>query len=259
MRDLLDQEFLAALANKITNFGDRTRFVGCVNDWKAAVSQLNGESSVANRKNLEEAEERYMSIVGEIVDRYDPDPDRQQDEDGGIKKFRTKKNALEYLLEAGWKIGQSQFYKHCKDGLLRPQADGSYAQKAVDKYAKTWLKQLATGQKVNDRMDRMQEEKLEADLRASKFKMEEAEFNLGVRKSKFIPRDDFELAIVGRAVAFMAHLNHTVQSEAADWIELVGGDQTRAPELVQAISRAIEQRMGDFAADAEFDVILEAN
>lgn len=173
--------------------------------------------------------------------------------------FRTKKEAYEYLVGAGWKIGQSQFYKHCSQNYLRPSEDGTYAQKTVDKYAKTWLKQVATGQKVNERLDKMQEEKLEADLRASKFKMEEAEFNLGIRKNKFIPRDDFELAIVGRAVAFMAHLNHTVQSEAADWIDIVGGDQSRAPELVQAISRAIEQRMGDFAIDAEFEVILEGN
>ena len=173
--------------------------------------------------------------------------------------FKTKKAALDYLLGEGWKIGQSQFYKHCSENYLRPSADGTYAQKAVDKYAKTWLKQVATGQKVNERMDKMQEQKLEADLRASRYKLEEAEFNLGIRKNKFIPREDFELAIVGRAVAFMAHLNHSVQAEAADWIDIVGGDQARAPELVAAVSRAIEQRMGDFAADAEFDVILEAN
>lgn len=173
--------------------------------------------------------------------------------------FPTQKAAMEYLVAAGWKVSKSHFSRHCKEKLLRPESDGSYSQKACDKYAKTWLKTVATGQKVNERMDKMQEEKLEVDLRAAKFKMEEAEFNLGVRKNKFVPRDDFELAIVGRAVAFMAHLNHTIQTEAAEWIDIVGGDQTRAPELVAAISRAVEQRMGDFAADAEFDVILEAN
>jgi hypothetical protein len=173
--------------------------------------------------------------------------------------FKTKKAVFEHLQSTGWQIGQSQFYAHCKGGLLRPLKEGGYNQKAVDKYAKTWLKQLATGQKLNERMDRMQEEKLEADLRASKFKMEEAEFNLGIRKNKFVPREDFELAIVARAVAFMAHLNHTVQSDAAEWIDIVSGDHARVAELVQAISRAIEQRMGDFAVDAEFDVILEAN
>ena len=173
--------------------------------------------------------------------------------------FTNKKAVHEYLQDQGWKIGQTQFYKHCKDNLLRPSSDGKYTKKAVDRYAKTWLKKIATGKKVNEHLDQLQEEKLAADLRTAKFKMEEAEFNLGIRKKKFIPREDFELAIVGRAVAFMAHLNHTVQSDSADWIDLVEGNQARAPELVQAITRAIEQRMGDFAADAEFDVILEAN
>jgi hypothetical protein len=175
--------------------------------------------------------------------------------------FKTQTAALKYLNEQGWKIGKSQFNKHCTGPvpLVRPLEDGTYGKKALDKYAKVNLKQVSTGKRVNDRMDRMQEEKLEHDLKAAKLKMEEAEFNLGIRKNKFIPRDEFELAIVGRAVAFMAHLNHTIQSNVAEWVEIVGGDQARAPELVQAISQAVEQRMGDFAVDADFDVILEAN
>jgi hypothetical protein len=83
--------------------------------------------------------------------------------------------------------------------------------------------------------------------------------DLGVRRQKFIPRDDFELAVVARAVAFMAHLNHAVQANAPDWIDLVNGDQQRAAELVHAVSAVIETRMSDFSADAEFEVILEAN
>lgn len=176
-----------------------------------------------------------------------------------MSDYKNKKAVIAYLSSAGWQISQSQFYNHCKNGLLRPEQNGQYSQKAADKYAKTWLKQAATGQKINERLDRMQEEKLEHDLRASKYKMEEAEFNLGIRKNKFVPREDFELAIVGRAVAFMAHLNHTIQTETAEWIDIVNGDQARAPELVQAITRAVEQRMADFATDAEFEVILEAN
>lgn len=176
-----------------------------------------------------------------------------------METFPSKRAALEYLQDEGWQISQSQFYAHCKQQLLRPGTDGKYTSKAADKYAKMYLRSRETGQKVNEKLDRMQEEKLENDLKTSRLKIEEAEFSLGIRKGKFIPRDEVELMIVGRAVAFMAHLNHSIQSGVPDWIDIVGGDQARAPELVAAISEAIEQRMGDFAADVEFDVILEAN
>ena len=256
MRDLKDQTFIQQLLEKVTSSGDKQTIVRVVTDHGKALKALHADSTVANRKNFLDAEEQYLKNVSEIASRYYPEDDG---EESTPQTFKNKKEALEYIQESGWQISQSQFYAHCKSGLLRPGADGQYQQRAVDRYAKTWLKQLATGERVNERTDRLQQEKMEVDLSTSKFKMEEAEFNLGIRKNKFIPREDFELAIVGRAVAFMAHLNHTVQSEAADWIDIVGGNQDRAPELVAAISRAIEQRMGDFAADAEFDVILEAN
>lgn len=173
--------------------------------------------------------------------------------------FATKKAVFEHLKAEGWQISQSQFYAHCKERYLRPDKEGKYTLKAVEKYAKNWLKLAATGEKANSEYDRKMERKLDAELKSAEIRAEKDLFELETKRGRFIPRDEFELAIVGRAVAFMAHLNHTVQTNAAEWIDIVGGDQARAPELVQAISRDIEQRMGDFAADAEFDVIMEAN
>lgn len=171
--------------------------------------------------------------------------------------FKNKKMVLEHLLNAGWQISQTQFYQHCKEGLLRPGKDGKFTEAAVDKYAKRWLRLVETGEKVPDKIDRMNEERADLELKTAKIKLAREEHELGVKQSKFIPRDEFELAVVGRAVAFMAHLNHMVQELAPDWIDLVGGEQARQQELVHAISKSIEQRMSDFAADAEFDVILD--
>ena len=173
--------------------------------------------------------------------------------------FATKKEVLDHLLAAGWQIGQSQFYAHCKEGRLRPEKEGGYTLKAVEKYAGLHLRLIATGMKVNDKLDRMQEARLEVELATARVKLTREEHDLGVKQAKFIPRADFELAIVARAVAFMAHLNHTVQAKVPDWINVVGGDQRYAADLVAVISGTIEQRMSDFAADVEFDVILEAN
>lgn len=174
--------------------------------------------------------------------------------------FKSKSAVFNYLKGHGkWSISKSQFYKHCADRLLRPGTDGKYTQQAVEKYAKQYLKDATTGRKETDRLDRMHEEKLKVELNSAKVKLEKDQHDLDTRKGKFVSRDDFELAIVSRAVAFMAHLNHAIQANTPDWIELVNGDQQRAAELVHAVSGVVEQRMGDFAADVEFDVILEVN
>lgn len=257
MRDLKDQQFIKELLEKVNSAGDKQTLVRVVTDHSKALKALHAESTVTNRKNFLAAEAEYLKNVGEIAARYFPEDDL---EEVFPQSFKNKKAVYEHLAQVGtWQIGRSQFYEHCKQGLLRPGADGQYQLKAVEKYAKTWLKALATGQKVNEKMDRLQERKLEAETRAAELRHDRERFELDAKIGRFIPRDQFELAVVGRAVAYMAHLSHMVHTEAADWIDIVGGDQARAPELVAAVLRTIEQRMSDFAADAEFEVIFEAN
>lgn len=177
-----------------------------------------------------------------------------------MEVFKSKAAVFRYLKEQGeWAVSRSQFYAHCNDRLLRPDKDGQFTLAAVNKYAKQHLKDAETGRKSSDRLDKLHEEKVEIELRQAKIKLEKDQHDLDTRKGKYVSRDDFELAIVSRAVAFMAHLNHAVQSSVPDWIDLVGGDQRRAAELVHAISEVVGQRMGDFAADAEFEVIFEVN
>lgn len=174
--------------------------------------------------------------------------------------FKSKIAVHRWLVDNGWKVSRSQFYDHCKDGLLRPdKSDGKYRLKKVEKYATLHLKKVETGEKVNDYAEKMRERKLAASTEKEEIDLKIARLELEKKEGKTIPREEHELAIVARTVAFMAHLNHTVQSNVQDWIDMVEGNQQRAPELVEAISRAIEQRMGDFAIDAEFEVILEAN
>lgn len=174
--------------------------------------------------------------------------------------FKSKIEVYRHLKKQGkYKISRSQFYEHCNDRLLRPDNDGGFTLQAVNSYAKKHLREAATGRHAADKLDKMMEEKLDLELQSARMKVEKEQLDLDAKRGKTINRQDHELAIVSRAVAFMAHLNHAIQANVPDWIELVEGDQNRAAELVHAMSEVVEQRMGDFAADAEFDVILEAN
>lgn len=174
--------------------------------------------------------------------------------------FKSKAAVFRYLEEQGeWTISRSQFYDHCDDRLLRPGKNGNFTMEAVKKYAKLNLKNAATGRKSSEYLDLIREEKMSIELSQAKVKLEKDQHELDTKKGKYVSRDEFELAIVSRAVAFMAHLNHAIQANVPDWIELVDGDQLRAAELVHAVAEVVEHRMSDFAVDAEFDVIFEAN
>lgn len=177
--------------------------------------------------------------------------------------YKSKAQVLRYLEENGWDISKTQFYDHCRDGLLLPLRSGDnkgkYKISSIKKYADLHVRKLETGLKETSRQEQMRDEKLELALDRERIGKERDQFELDKKRGQFIPREEFEEAIVARAVAFMAHLNHTIQTEVPNWIDIVGGDQECASDLVDAVSRSVEQRMGDFAANAEISVVFEEN
>lgn len=211
------------------------------------------EPNERNRKEWQAAEEALQENVDRLQAKSAVDDDQ-------FDTFANKLEVWRFLKEEGWEIGRSQFYAHCLDGLLRPDREtGSYKLDAVERYAKLNLRLTATGAKINKKLDKYQEKKAEVELETAKIKLQREKHNLGVKKRNFIPRDEFELSVVGRTVAMLAHLKHMVQLRTPDWIDLVAGDQERAADLRVAMIEEIEQRLSVFARDVEFDVILEAD
>lgn len=173
--------------------------------------------------------------------------------------FANKLDVWQYLKLQGWQIGRSQFYEHCKQGRLVRETDGSYLGKMVDRYAKMHCRRVETGDKVNDRLAKVSEEKAITELEREKVRLEKEQHDLAIRKGEYVPRDEVELMIVGRAVAMLAHLKAMVQMRAGDLIELVDGKQDRAQELIAVLGLHVEETLSVFARDVEFEVIFEKN
>lgn len=175
-------------------------------------------------------------------------------------EFKSKAAVYRWLIDNGREISETQFYDHCKEGLLRKKrGEKFFTLAAVKKYSKLHTKLAATGEKEQDHRDKMQDELRQIELETARLKMKEKEHSLLVKQGKVVPIDEYETAIVGRQVAIMAQLNHMAQKNVAAWIELVDGDLNKAPALLEAILEEIAQRMSDFAVDIEFDIILEAD
>lgn len=175
------------------------------------------------------------------------------------ESFPNRLAAWEYLRDEGWQIGRAQFYEHCREGRLPRQPDGTYLRRDVDRYAKHHCRRVETGERVNDTLSRMAEEKAKVELEREKVRLARENHDLSVRRGEFVAREEVELMIVGRAVAMMSHLKAMIRMRVPDWIDLVGGDQERARELIDAAQRGVEEHLSVFARDVEFEVLLEKN
>ncbi|PIE72086.1 MAG: hypothetical protein CSA20_09600 [Deltaproteobacteria bacterium] len=253
--DLLSIDTYNALSPHLSPSEDK-RVKLILGTASSAIKNYSDDVTIANRKAWLEAEADVNSYVGDLVKKYLLPPEEEPSD-----VFSNKLEVWEYLVnEAGYKISRTQFYQHCKDGLLRPEKiSGSYLLKNVEKYATLHLRRSDSGEIESERERRIREERLEISLEKEKVLLQKEKTDLAKKQGKYIARADFEAAIVSRAVAFMAHLNHTVISVAADCIELVDGDQQKAPQLVDFLNRKIEQRMADFAKNTEIEVIFETN
>lgn len=172
--------------------------------------------------------------------------------------FKTKADVLRWLEENGYQIGKTQFYEDCRNGFLRPaRKSKSYTLAAVQKYAAVNARRAETGIKETDEEIEKRRRKLDVSLRKEEVQLRREEFELATRQGKFIKREEHEQAVVARAVAFMDHLRHMVHMRSPDWIDIVDGDHAKTPAFIEAVMDEIEMRMSDFAADAEFDIVLE--
>jgi hypothetical protein len=165
----------------------------------------------------------------------------------------------EYLGKEGWQVSQSGIYKHKKEGKLLPASDGTYRQKDVDKYARTWLKLKSTGKKKQDKLDELQRMKLEKELEKLETENARSKLKFEVEQGKYIEKDRMFLEMAARAGVLDAGLNHWIQTGAADWIRLVDGDLKKIGELINDMNAGKDELLNHYAQTQEFQVIFDGN
>jgi hypothetical protein len=172
--------------------------------------------------------------------------------------FDSLANTLAYLKGAGWRVTKSTIYRHHQEGKIRPRQDGAYLQVDVDKYARTWLKQTATGQRLNEHIEDLQRKKLERELQSLELEIERKRFTLERDQGRYLPRDQVEIELATRAGILDAGLKHWIQSRAAEWIRTVEGDMKRLADLINLLNRDLDEHINTYATTKEYRVIIEA-
>ncbi|MDY6974382.1 MAG: hypothetical protein SV775_19015 [Thermodesulfobacteriota bacterium] len=172
-------------------------------------------------------------------------------------EFKTLIEVAEYLKAEGWKVSQSTVYKHQTEGRIRPNSEGIYTLKAVQKYARTHLTQQETALKVDD--EQLQRKKLLAEVAWKTEQAKREQIKRMAEEGLFILREDLDREMAARASVLEAGLNFLIQSKANEWVALVNGDEKKAGDLVRDITTGLNDALNEFATVKEFQVLLKAN
>lgn len=204
--------------------------------------------SAQNLKNMQAAEEALKEFRRAIQT------------EKSVDTLETVSAVVKYLEESGWKISEKTLYRHInKDRKLLRRPDGTFDKKDVDKYAAAYLKQAATGRRQQNYIDQIQRDKLEQELKNLKLKNEKEQFLYDKEKGLYIPRIQMDIELAARAGVLLAGLKHWIQANAAEWINLSGGDMHKVGELINKMTNDLDDHINHYAGSREYEVVIEAD
>lgn len=211
---------------------NETKSAAKLKDWKAAEEELNKFAVSIRARNRDPETKEFFQDLGEV---------------------------LEYLEASVYEVKKSTLYRHAnREGKLQRETDGTYSLKMIEKYAKTWLRLKSTGKKEQARIDAAQARKLDLELEVLEIEKKKKQFELDKVLGKYMPTDDVAIELASRAGILDAGLKHWIQSHAAGYIKLVDGDSKKVGELINQMTRDIDEHINNYAASREYEVVFEA-
>lgn len=169
--------------------------------------------------------------------------------------YENRNAVAQYLKEQGYKIGKTKLYEDAAKGMLRVQADGSILKSDVDLYIKAYLQ----GKKIggDDDGDELARRKLEMEVKRLENQVREQNLEYEKSTGKLIERDQVELELASRAAIFSASFKALVNSSAADWVFLAGGQPEKIKDFRDAIHDAFDDMLNEYAQVKTFQVLFE--
>lgn len=202
------------------------------------------KATAAKLRDHQMAETALDEFMGELEERYLP----------GTRTFKNRLEVTKYLQGEGWQVSKSTLYNRIGKAKLLPREDGLFHLKDINKYARVFLKRKDTGKRVQDEQDELQRKKTKLEIEKLSVEVDRAKHKKEVEEGAYIPRDQLEIELASRAAVLDAGLAHFFQSDAGNWINMVGGDQRKLPELINVLMAAKDGFMNQYARTTEFVV-----
>ena len=226
---------------------EKTELMILYNAWVKTVNAYKGDHAAENKKNWDAAKDGLEKTIEKLDVKYFHDE----------PAFTTRKEALKWLQDRGYKIKKTKFYDDFKPRsgdppLIRMQPDGKVLEVAVRAYA-------ATLDKVSDETKQVEKNtiaKRGKEVTKLEREIEKLEFELDQKKGKYILREDFDMELAARAAVLESGLRHLIQSRVPELMATAGAQESKANNVVEQLNRALDQLMNDFATTEKFQVMI---
>lgn len=172
---------------------------------------------------------------------------------GKNQAFAGVKDVLAYLQGQGRKISQSQLYKDLKRGHLRREADGSFTQRAVDRYAQT-LALVAMPEAKASELEGLAEQEMREKIGKTREQRLSISFDRQVKEGKYLLREVVALELASRAAALGVGLRSVFRLHAPDYIRMVGGDVGKADDLAAEFEQNLDAALNEYSRPLDFKV-----
>lgn len=237
----MDKEaFELLISNKPASV--RMKGVTLYNAYTKTLSSYQAESTTARLKDWQSAEAALSEFVHSLKEESE--------------SFSSTAEVLAYLRDAGWKVTKTSLYRHLDQGKFAAR-DGLFRRGDIDRYARTWLKQKATGKRVNEATEELQRKKLEKELERLDIDIKQRRQDYDRDAGRLIPREQMEVELAGRAAILDAGLKHWINTNAMEWIRLADGDVKKVGELIFALTRSIDEHLNAYAQPQDFKIVIE--
>lgn len=167
--------------------------------------------------------------------------------------LRDWRAVLAHVEENGRKLGKTKMFEDIKKGRLKKQPDGTFKQRDVDRYMAS-LPMAGTPDAMAEKAADRQRRKEEADIRKAEAAAEREEFDLAVKKGRFVPREQVHLELAARAVTLASGLKTAFEAQHLDLVALVDGNPRKGAALVERLEAMLDEALNEYSREMEFEV-----
>lgn len=171
--------------------------------------------------------------------------------------LRDWRAVLAYVDENGRKLGKTKLFDDIKKGRLKKQPDGTFKQRDVDRYMAS-LPMAGTPDAVAEKAADRQRRKEEEEIRRIRAVADKEEFDLQVKKGRYILKNLVHLELAARAVTLASGLKTAFEAQHLDLVATVDGNPKKGAALVEKLETMLDEALNEYSREIEFEVIFEA-
>ncbi len=171
--------------------------------------------------------------------------------------LRDWRAVLAHVDENGRKLGKTKLFDDIKKGRLKKQPDGTFKQRDVDRYMAS-LPMSGTPDVVAEKAADRQRRKEEEEIRRIRAVADKEEFDLQVKKGRYILKEQVHLELAARAVTLASGLKTAFEAQHLDLVALVDGNPKKGAALVEKLETMLDEALNEYSREMEFEVIFEA-